>query len=162
MGQGDQCEHTCASYRLPDALTTWVLGPCFIWGTPAPFSTANSSEPELELILLRKSTSSSAFVSGISEENKGLQSECMWREKVPMPYYYTANSGFICSVSFSIKWRSIPLLSGVVAFLTLGWAAPLSPGCVVFPSLCVGLELGEDPTQCLHNVHFHHRLSKQI
>lgn len=55
-------------------LTAWGVRPCFTsgLGLAAANPVATSAGARLTLVLLRKSTSSAAFKSGISEENKGI------------------------------------------------------------------------------------------
>lgn len=70
----EQAKHILCSHRL----TAWVFGPGFTSGVEVLFPRATSSETELSWVLLRKSTSSSAFVSGISRESK-VVTKCIWK-----------------------------------------------------------------------------------
>lgn len=65
-----QTKVRCSAHTGPQMpLTAWGPGPCFILGAVVPFPTTSCSGGAL--VLFRKSTSSSALVSGISEENMG-------------------------------------------------------------------------------------------
>lgn len=64
--------NTFCAYTDLMPLTAWVFRPGFISAVVATSPTATSAEATPVLPLLRKSTSSAAFRSGISEEKKGV------------------------------------------------------------------------------------------
>lgn len=143
--------NTFGAHTDSTPLTAWVLGPGFMAGVVAVFPTASSSEAELSLVPLGKSTSSSAFVSGISEKNKGLQSA--FEKRTPVPSY-------LCKV-FQVSWVLFALvLNGKYSFgagVTRGPA--LSYSFITWldgfhEPLC-GFVAREDPVQSLLDFYFH-------
>lgn len=89
-------------------LTASVPGPCFILGVVVPFPTTSCSGGAL--VLFRKSTSSSALVFGISEENTGYSERVYLSKNIKFlcAFVFTQQTlGLICFVCFSIKWQEL-------------------------------------------------------
>lgn len=130
----EQAKHILCSHRL----TAWVFGPGFTSGVEVLFPRATSSETELSWVLLRKSTSSSAFVSGISRESK-VVTKCIWKiDSLGLSVYTTCSRFHAFCLPFFFFGIKQQVLFGSWCHFWL-CAEPWSQGCVVFSSLCVGL-----------------------
>lgn len=139
--KADPYARPCAG-EDPRPLTACVFRPCPVPEGAAVSPAATSSEAELGLGSIRKSISSSALVSGMSEEDTRV-TKCIWKiDSCAFPCAQRAR-GFVC---FCLLWGYMEKWG---SSLTLCWAIPLWHGSPWLAYRFVGK--GRSNWTCFHH-----------